>query len=70
MCAAQSGRTHSTRGRYVVRLETLIIQGVLQITRQQQQVKWTSMFFGLGAPVFASIIVIVIGIDFLGFSVR
>ena len=38
------------------------------ITRKQQKVKWAGVFCGRCAPVFASIIVIVI--DFLGVSVR
>ena len=71
-CAAQSGRTYAARGKDIVRLETIIIRGLAWITRQQQQqqVKWAGVFCGLCAPVFVSIVVVVIDIDFLGFSVR
>ena len=54
-CTPRSGRTHATRARDVVRLETGISQGLVWITRQKQKVKW---------PVFAPIIVIVIDIYF------
>ena len=49
-----------------MRLDTLIIQGLVWIRRQQQQqVKGAGVFCGLFAPVFVSIIVIVIVIDFI-----
>ena len=61
---------YATRGRDVVRLEKLIIQGLVWITRQQQ-VKWAGVFCMLCAPVFVSIIVIVIVIEvILGLSYR
>ena len=44
-CAGQSGRTYATRGTYVVGLDTLIVQGLVWITRQQQQVKWAGVCF-------------------------
>ena len=63
-CALQSGRTYAPRGKYVVRLEMLIIQGLVWITRKQQKMKWAGVFCGRCAPVFDSIIVIVIVIEF------
>ena len=80
-CAAQRGRTYATRGRDVVRLETLFnshpgscvnhattTTTTPTTTTTTTQVKRAGVFCGLCAPVVASIIVIVI--DFLGFSVR
>ena len=67
-CAAQSGRTYATTCRTpVMGLETLIIQGLVWIT-SQQQVKWAGVFVRLSLPVLAPIVVFVICIviDVLG----
>ena len=69
-CTPQSGRIYVTRGRDVVRLETLIIQGLVWITRKQQKVKWAGVLCGLRVPAFASIIVDVIVTNFLDVSIR